>query len=398
MRKMLAVAEVSLLKTWKDKLFVIIMIATALVFTSVAGLIFGGSSGGVTSLVPVGVTDNDGSELSTALTGALESAGAYKVHVLSEEAAYEDVRLGKVETAFVIPAGFQASVDAGTPKPVTVVSLSSSTTGMVAGTIMEKSLTSYLLEQAVVSVTNDGAEELGLTGKVDAYLAAENAVEKLKTSPALTVEFEAVAPETDLKDAPNWTAGYAGGVYIMFTMFTVLFQAGDILNERQLGTWGRLISTPVSRSALVGGKAIGAYVVGLLQIIILVLAGRFAFKINFGQDLLGVLAIMALMVAVVTAMGLFLSTLVRTTAQLQTMAPIVIVATCMLGGCYWSLEMVSPTMRTVSKFTPQAWAMTALNDVVLRGRSLSSTAPNLLVLACFGLVFFVLGVWRTKFE
>ncbi len=91
--------------------------------------------------------------------------------------------------------------------------------------------------------------------------------------------------------------------------------------------------------------------------------------------------------AVVTAMGLFLSTLVRTTAQLQTMAPIVIVATCMLGGCYWSLEMVSPTMQAVSKFTPQAWAMAVLNDVVLRGRSLSSTAPNLLVLACFGLVW-----------
>jgi len=397
-KKMLAVAGVSLQRTWKDKLFVIIMIATALVFTSVSGLIFGGMSGGVKSLVPVGVTNHDKSDLSAKMVAALKDAGVYDVRALEEDKAYQDVRLGNVETSFIIPAGFGDSVVSDSPLPVTVVSLSTSNTGMIAGTIMEKSLTSYLLEQAVVTVTESSAVELGVSGRADPASAARTALERLSSAPAMTVSYEEVKQDASSKNAPTWTAGYSGGIYIMFTMFTVLFQSGDILIERRTGTWGRLLSTPVSRSAVIGGKAVGSYVVGLVQVLILVLVGRYAFKINFGPNLGAVIAIMALMVAVVTGLGMFLSTLVRTIAQLQTMAPIVIVSTCMLGGCYWPLEMVSPVMQKIAKFTPQAWAMTALSDVVLRGGSLQSTAPNLLVLAGFGLVFFVLGTARTKFE
>jgi ABC-2 type transport system permease protein len=188
------------------------------------------------------------------------------------------------------------------------------------------------------------------------------------------------------------------GVYIMFTMFTVLFQAGDVLQERRTGTWGRLLSTPASKAAVMGGKALGSYAVGLAQVLVLVLVGKYVFRINFGPNLGAVLAILAVLVAVVTGLGLFLSTLVRTLPQLQTLAPIVIVSTSMLGGCYWPIEMVSPTMQTISKVTPQAWAMAALTDVTLRGQSLASTLSNLGVLACFGVAFFILGVSRTKFE
>ncbi len=42
--------------------------------------------------------------------------------------------------------------------------------------------------------------------------------------------------------------------------------------------------------------------------------------------------------------------------------------------------------------------MTALTDVILRGQSLASTAGNLGVLACFGVMFFALGAARVKYE
>lgn len=398
MRKLLAVAGVSLLKTWKDKHFIIIMIATALGFTALTGLMFGRVGGGVRSLVPVGVIDHDNSELSRGMIAGLTEAGSYDVRSLSEEEVYEDVRLGDVETGFIIPAGFEDSVAAGAPLSVTVVSLANSNTGMVAGTIMEKGLTTFLLERAVMSVTASSASELGVADKVDPASAARNAIRQLNDSPSLTVAFLEVKQEAAVEDVPTWSAGYSVGIYLMFTMFTIVFQAGEVLEERRTGTWGRLLSTPVSRAAILGGKALGSYVVGFFQILTLILVGRYVFHINFGPNMGAVIAILALMVAVVTGLGLFLSTVVRTTAQLQATAPIVIVATCMLGGCYWPLEMVSPVMQQIAKVTPQAWAMSALTDVVLRGKGLSSTIPSLAVLACFGVVFFVLGALRTKFE
>jgi ABC-2 type transport system permease protein len=395
MRKLLAVAGLSLLKTWKDKLFVIIMIATALVFTSVSFLFFGGGTSSV--LMPVSITDYDRSELVRKMTDDLKAAGSYSITMRTEDQMYQDVRQGNAETGFLFPAGFEASVKAGEPLDVGVVSLSTSKTSMAAVTIVEKSLTRYMLDRAVRTVAIAKAEELGLAADVDAGFAAKRAEEILSKTPALTVEFEQVK----LKSAANtvtWAAGYSIGLYIMFTMFTVLFQAGDILQERKEGTWGRLLTAPVSRAAIMGGKILGAYAVGLVQIVVLFLSARYLFRINFGDNVAGVLAVLGLMVLVVTGLGLLLSTLVRTTAQLQAAVPIIIVSTCMLGGCYWPIDVVSPLMQTIGKFTPQAWAMVALSDIVLRGRTLASTWVNILVLAGFGVLFFAFGAARVKYE
>lgn len=395
MREFLAVAQVSLLKTWKDKLFIVLMIVAALVFTSLSGAFFGGSGGPTT--VPVTVTDHDGSALSKRMTEDLEAAGPYSVSVKPEETLYEDVRQGRVDTGFIFPEGFEAAVTSENPLAVKVVSLATSRTGVATSKVMEKSLTSYLLDHAVRSVTEEKASEVGLSGVVDAAAAAEKAQEIVSQNPALTVEVETVA-RTSSGTGVTWSSGYSAGVYIMFTMFTVLFNAGDILQERKDGTWGRLLTTPATKSSVLGGKMIGSYVIGLIQVLVLFLAGRYLLHINFGANPGAVLFILALTVLVVTGLGLFMSTMVRTTAQLGTLAPIVIVSTCMLGGCYWPLDIVSPLMRTIAKVTPQSWAMNALNDVMLRGKTLTATAPNLAALVAFGVVFFVLGAARVKYE
>lgn len=398
MNKLFAVAGVALLKAWKEKTFMIIMIATALVFTSVSSVVFGGRGGGVTRQVPVGVADLDGSGLSARMIEDLRQAGSYDVRLLSLDSAYESVRQGIIEAGFVIPQGFEASVSSGNPLSVTIVKLSTSNTGIVASAIMERSITSHLLEEAVLSVTSDMAAELGVSGAVDPSAAAASAAERLSDSPALAVGFEVVTEGEILTDDVDWATGLSMGIYVMFTMFTVMYMAGDILSERKTGTWGRLLSTPVPKAAVVGGKILANYVVGLTQVLFLMLSARYVFRINFGPNFGAVMAIMALTIAVVSGFGLFLSTMVRTTAQLQTLIPIVVVSTCMLGGCYWPLEVVSPLMRTIAKATPQAWAMMALTDVTARGKSLLGTAPNLIPLACFGLAFFLVGVARTKFE
>jgi len=396
--KLLAVAGVALLRTWKEKTFLVIMMATALVFTAIASLIFGGEGEGVTRPVPVGVADLDGSGLSSTMLEDLREAGSYDVRTLPMESVYESVRQGTIEAGFVIPKGFEDSVRSGNPLSVTVVKLSQTNAGIVASTIMERSITAYLLEKAVVTVSLEKAAELGVSGAVDPAAAARAAVERLSTSPALTVGLEAVTEEEVAADTVSPTAGLSMGIYVMFTMFAVMFMAGDILNERKMGTWGRLLSTPVSKQVVVGGKILANYAVGLAQILILMLFARYVFRISFGPNMGAVIAILALTVAVVSGLGLFLSTFVRTTAQLQTLTPIVIVSTCMLGGCYWPLEIVSPLMQSIAKATPQAWAMIALTDVTVRGKSLIQTAPNLISLACFGLAFFLIGVARTKFE
>lgn len=317
MRRLLAITQLTLLKAWKDKIFLVLLTATAIVFTSISGVFLGSAGGPVT--VPVSVTDYDNSALTRQMISDLQGDGGYVVTLKAEESVYQDVRQGNVDTGIIIPAGFETSLSSENPPKVVVVSLTTSKAAMVTGKIMERSLTAYLPDHAVRSV------------------AAEKA-------------------------------------------------------------WGRLLITPASKASILGGKVIGTFVLGLSQVVVLFLCARYLFRVNFGGNTAAILLVLALMMLVVTGLGLFLSTVVRTSAQLQALAPIVIVSTCMLGGCYWPLDVVTPLMRTIAKITPQAWAMNALTDVMLRGKSLAATATNLAVLAGFGVLFFALGVARVKYE
>lgn len=394
MRGLFAVAGLSLLKIRKEKVFVIAMVGLALLFSSVTSMVF--RKPNARPKVPVAVADLDESNLSAEMADLLSSEGIYRVSMVDEHEVYDLVRQGKADVGFVIPAGFEKGLSLGRETKVAVVSLSTSNAATAIGKIMERKVTERLLAQAVKDAALSEAGALSLSSGVDVEAIARKVTEDYVKRPALDVEFRnlTVNPEPPSYDGRT----YITGIYLMFTMFTVMFSAGDILQERRDGTWLRLMASPVSRVSVLGGKILGAYAVGALQLVVLFAAGRWLFHMNYGPNPLGFTLVMAAFLLAVTGLGLMLSTMVKTVAQLQTLSPIVISATCMLGGCYWPLEIVSPLMRTVAQFTPQAWAMVAATDIVARGMSVADTSRNILALLVFAAVFFTVGVSRVKFE
>lgn len=394
MRGLFAVAGLSLLKAWKEKTFILLMVGLALLFASVTGMVFGRTS--ADPRIPVAVADLDDSALSRSMAGALVEEGIYDVSSLSKDDIYTAVREGKVDAGFVIPQGFEKSLTRETPLNVEVVTLAASNTSIVIRKTLERKVTEHLLVGAVREVAQEQAEAWSLSGSLDLDSLAAKVSEDYLRRQALVVELDNV--REDAAESDDSPSTYVTGIYIMFTMFTVVFTAGDILQERRDGTWLRLMASPASRASIMGGKVLGAYVIGAVQLALLFVAGRYLFGVGCGSNPLGLALVMGAFLLAVTGLGIMLSTLVRTVAQLQTLAPIVIVATCMLGGCYWPLDVVSPLMRTIAKFTPQVWAMTAAADIVAKGMSVAGTSRNILMLLLFAAVFFSVGVSRVKYE
>ena len=67
-----------------------------------------------------------------------------------------------------------------------------------------------------------------------------------------------------------------------------------------------------------------------------------------------------------------------------------------LGGAMYPLELFPDTMRTISRFTPHAWAYEALADIQRRGAGLADVLPELGVLAAIGVLLVVLGGWSLR--
>jgi len=371
------------------------MVGLALVFSVVFGAVFGGQS--AESKISVGVADLDSSALSASMVQSLQDSGVYSVKMLSKEDLYSAVRQGKASAGVVIPAGFEASLSSGEPLEADIVSLSASGLPTVLAKVLERKVTEYLLAGAVRGAARSLAMLSSVYVPVQPETLVEQVLDEFRIRPALTVEVVdlsagEVSRQSDSSAKPTL------GIYVMFTMFTVIFSCGDILKERREGTWLRLMAAPVSRASIVGGKILGAYLVGALQLAVLLFSGWCLRNLDFGPNPPLFLLVIAVFLFVVTGLGIMLSTMVKTLPQLGALAPIVIVATCMLGGCYWPLELVPPYMQVIAKFTPQAWAMSAMADVVYHGARFVAVLPNILVLIAFGALFFVLGVSRIKFE
>lgn len=382
MRAAFHIAGLSILRTWRERTFVILMTCLALFFSAIAGLLFRDATG--PSTVPVAFTDLDGSPLSRSLADALEESAMYEVVLCEEEAVLDAVRTGRVEVGFIVPQGFQEALF-GESLPVQVVSLSTSNTGMALAKVLERRITEHLLSEAAAAEALRVSRDLGF--HVSTQDVQESVLSDFRGNPHLVTELQAVtgAKVKDIFDAGRFSVGF----YLMFSMFTVVLASGDILKERRDGTWYRLLSMPTSHWAIALGKVMGTFSVGAVQVGILLAAGRYLFRVDYGPKPLGLVAVLFFYLLAVTGLGLMLSTFVRTPAQLDAISPIIIVSTSMLGGCYWPLEIVPSTMRMLAKLTPQAWAIAARSDP-----SFSSILPLFL----FSCLFFAVGAVRTKFE
>ena len=189
------------------------------------------------------------------------------------------------------------------------------------------------------------------------------------------------------------------GFSLFFSMYTMVFGVGTILYDRQYKTWQRMMITPVSKASILGGSMIVTYFAGAVQLGILVIAGKYLLKIDWGNSLAGILLVVAAFVFAVTAMGLLLSGLVKTHAQLSSVTPVLLTSTAMLGGCMWPLDIVNnKVLLFLAELTPQKWAIQGMEDIASRGMGFEAAVLPSLILAGMGLIFFAAGVKLMKFD
>jgi ABC-2 type transport system permease protein len=189
------------------------------------------------------------------------------------------------------------------------------------------------------------------------------------------------------------------GFSLFFSMYTMVFGVGTILYDRQYRTWERMMITPVSKASVLGGSMVVTYLVGFLQLGILVIAGKYLLGIDWGRSIAGILLIVAAFVFAITALGLLLSGVVKTHAQLASVTPVLLTSTSMLGGCMWPLEIVNNrVLLFLAELTPQKWAVQGMEDIAAGGLGFEAAVIPALVLAGMGLIFFVAGVRLTRFS
>src|SRR3990170_3734641 len=204
------------------------------------------------------------------------------------------------------------------------------------------------------------------------------------------------SPNSVQQNVPGWTL--FGVFFISQTLAT------SLLEEKKVGTFRRLLVAPMSRAALLLGKLTPFLIVNLVQIVLMFAVGVFimplvgAPKLELGRhpEALALISLATSLAA--TGLGLLIAALAKTAEQIGGIGSLLVVTMAALGGVMVPRYIMPDLMQRVGLITPHAWALTAYQDVLVRGYDVVRILPEVAALMGFAVVFFGVALWRFKWD
>ena len=129
--------------------------------------------------------------------------------------------------------------------------------------------------------------------------------------------------------------------------------------------------------------------------------GRLCRVLASWKWVLGYTALLLLTLALAlasTSLGMLVGALCRNSKQADQLGVILGFVLLVLGGSIFPLFRSEGLMGTLSRLTPNAWAIEGYMGLVGDNWTLLQTVPNILAVLAFAVVFFGVAVWRFRFE
>ena len=398
MRKIFAIA-------WKDAILRFTSISELLYFI-VLPLLFtfllaGGTSGGdQDTRVRLLVVNQARTDVSAALLQSLAESTVVRAEVLDLAQAEEAFSDRRASAMLLIPAGFDMfALQAGRAElelrlqPNSLDAMAAQRAVQVAarqsGSAVEIALHSLALAEQARPFEDAAARQ--------AYqdAALKMAQERLQDAPSrLSVELAQVADQIEYDPAANSSAGQL----ITWVFIPLLGLSGLFAYERTQGTLRRLLTTPTHKGIFLLGAISGQVFTALVQMGLLISFGILVMHLPWGQNLPGLALLLLAFALASAALGVTLGAFVKTEGQASGLSMMLGMVMALLGGCWYPIELFPEFVRTAVKVLPTSWAMQGMLDLVLRGQGLAAVLPEVGVLLGFAIVFFVVGVWRFKYE
>ena len=183
-----------------------------------------------------------------------------------------------------------------------------------------------------------------------------------------------------------------GLIGVILTMTMVLFTAVAIVRERERGNMELLIATPLSRGELMLGKILPYIALGLVQATLVVLLGGWLFRVPVVGTVVDLYGAILLLVVASLALGLFISTRVRSQFQAMQGAFFVFLPSMLLSGFMFPFDGMPRAAQWLAEGLPLTHFMRLVRGVMLRGAGLPELWPDVLALVGFSAVMMAVAV------
>jgi ABC-2 type transport system permease protein len=185
-----------------------------------------------------------------------------------------------------------------------------------------------------------------------------------------------------------------GIIGMILSNILIIITALSLVRERETGTLEQLIVTPLAKWEVMLGKIAPYVLLGYVQMTTVLIVGHYLFQVPLRGPLLALYAASFLFIVANLGLGLFISTLGRTQAQVTQVAFLFLLPNVLLSGFMFPREAMPDAARWVGNLLPLTHYLQLIRGIVLKGNGLTEVWPQVVALALFAMAFFLFATRR----
>lgn len=377
--KALWIGAINLKRLTRDRVGLFFIFVFPIVLILLIGVSFGGD------FTPrLGIVSRDSGRLGAQLVVAIADDPALETQRFEESAALVDaVERGVVEAGIVVPAGYDDDLRSDGIVEVDYVArpgdLSAALRSSVDAVVADQAARVRAARVAVAQGTGGFEEVLARAGSVSQDL------------PGIEVNLARAGNASADENFGRFDLGAATQL-VLFMFVNSLGGSVALIQSRRLGVSRRMLSTPLRARTVLLGEAAGRFFIAMIQGVFIVIAAVLVFGVSWGDPLAASVLVVAFALVSTGAAVLF-GSLLSNEQQAGALTPLGL-GLAALGGCMVPLEIFSPTMQTIARVTPHAWAVEGFTELIRNDASLIDVLPQVAVLGAFAAVLVGAASWR----
>lgn len=188
-----------------------------------------------------------------------------------------------------------------------------------------------------------------------------------------------------------------GLIAIIMMIIAALLTSLTIAREWERGTMEQLISTPVRAGELIFGKFIPYFVIGIIDLIIAVLMGRFVFGVPLEGNIILLFVLSSIFLAGSLSLGIYISIVAKNQLMASQLAILTsFLPTFLLSGFTYEIFNMPKFVQAITYLIPARYFIVILRGIYLKNIGLRVLWVQALCLVIFTFITVSLAVRKFK--
>jgi len=365
--KIYAIMKKEILHIWRDPLSLIMALGMPMILI----FLFGYAITLDIENVKITVCDHDKTKQSREYLNSFSSSGYFSILKVTDndKELLRTLDDGSAKAGLIIPAGFGEGLSRN--KTVQVQAMTDGSEANSTNVVM-----GYIRGISYLYSGNLTLEAMNKTG-----------ISKIKNVPGLAPGIK-VFYNQEMKSRNFIIPGL---IAVIMSVIMAILTSLTIVREKEKGTFEQLIVTPVKPHEVMIGKIIPYWVLGMLDMVLVVLVGTLVFRVPLNGDIILLFFMTGIFAFSGLGIGLLVSTLANTQQVANQVAMLVsFLPTFILSGFMFPVKSMPVFIQLITVFVPAKYFLVVLRGVFLKGSGLAILFWELIILTLFGVVLIVL--------